>query len=189
MKRILTAVLLSACATMALADGPKTVQIGKVESVTIDKPVLKVGEKYTLTVSGLQPLGAPCNMAVSIDGGVMWSPLGDATVFPFYGAPGGVYATFKNPGNYTIKVQGTQKPGAVCDGSASVNVKVEPALTVNPAAVAVALSPCPAGWHGSAQPSGAFTCKPNKPATKIQCPPKTQYFETDCEIGCQQVIY
>jgi hypothetical protein len=188
-KNVLCSLLVAGAATMAMAGG--TIIIGKVEQVKIDPTSLKVGQTYKLTVNGSQPEGAPCNMMVSIDGGVMWSPLGDVTVFPFIGAPGGVYSSFKAPGTYKIIVKGTTKPGAQCDGQASVDVNVvaDPVIRAGAGGLTVQQSPCPTGWHGTAQASGAFSCSPNKPSTKVTCPPKTQYFETECAFGCQQIIY
>lgn len=185
MKRFAIGILLAATATFAVAGDESLVK-----SVSIDKPVLKVGEPFKLTVQGTQPAGKPCDMMVSTNGGGIWSELGLANTFPYTGAPSGKYATFAAPGTYEIKVEGTTSPGKECMGMASVTVKVEPQVTISSnTALSVTQSPCPAGWHGAAQPSGALTCHPNKPAQKVQCPPKTQYFENECEFGCQQVIY
>jgi hypothetical protein len=50
-------------------------------------------------------------------------------------------------------------------------------------------NPCPAGWHKTSGSAGsAFTCAPNKPAP-VQCPPKTQYFDSGCSVGCSAIIY
>ena len=49
---------------------------------------------------------------------------------------------------------------------------------------------CPSGWHmlPGGDPKGHFMCAPNKPAP-IQCPPKYQYVQKDCIVGCQPIIY
>lgn len=52
-------------------------------------------------------------------------------------------------------------------------------------------NPCPDGWSlvpGSNTGSGAFTCTPKKVA-KIQCPPKHEWFDEGCSVGCRKLIY
>ena len=48
---------------------------------------------------------------------------------------------------------------------------------------------CPTGWHlknGSFIANSTTVCVPNKPAS-INCPPGTNPFIGDCEVGCMQI--
>lgn len=53
-------------------------------------------------------------------------------------------------------------------------------------------NPCSNGWTlvtGSVTAAGAFTCKPSKAYPKQPCPPKHEWFEDGCNVGCRQVAY
>jgi hypothetical protein len=76
-------------------------------------------------------------------------------------------------------------------GAAHPGVKAPAARrNVTPAASVTSLAnPCPPGWHKTSGSAGsAFICAPNKPVP-IQCPPKTQYFDSGCSVGCSAIIY
>jgi hypothetical protein len=192
MKKLASFVFLTA--TLLAADA--FAAEGTITSVTTDPVKPKPGEAFKLTVNGINPGPAGCTMDIIFPGKPL-SRLGTAYSFPYNSSPDFTSAgwlMFPNPGTYQIKIVGSKTADSNCQGSATVTVKVD-APAINGVALSAAAgmgitgSPCPSGWHGAAQASGAVNCTPNKPATKMTCPPKTQYFETECAVGCQQIIY
>jgi hypothetical protein len=167
---------------------------GMITGVTVTPANPKPNEAITVKVTGTVTGPKKCRILFVKGDGTAQSQVGFAD-FPltFGGQPYPLYV-YSQPGTYTVKVLPSNGPNdAVCTGSAQTTVKVSAPLavgTIKPGIVVLGANPCPPNWHKvSGSADGAFTCKPNKPATKIQCPPKTQYVETDCEVGCQQIIY
>jgi hypothetical protein len=167
---------------------------GNITGVSVTPANPKPGEPITVKVTGTITPGKTCQILFLKGDGTPQSLGKNATSFPatFGGDPYPLWI-YNNPGTYTVKVYPSAGPSNNCTGSAQTTVKVSnptpPTAGINTGVVVAMTNPCPQGWHKvSGQANGAFTCKPNKPAP-IQCPPKHQYFETECAVGCQQVIY
>lgn len=171
--------------TSALAADPVVTGV----SITPANP--KVNEALSITVNGTNTTGKPCRVLFLKGDGQPWSLAGNPTVFPFkFGGPNAAYV-YGKAGTYTFSVKGDPTaPNAKCGGQATVTVKVGGPATISLThSIAVGQNPCPAGWHkkdGTA--GGAYTCVPNKPP-KQQCPPKHEWFESECAVGCRQLIY
>ena len=197
MKRVRNLARLSAV-VLALAAGSALAADATVTGVTVTPTTLKPGDFVTVTVQGkINTPGKHCHLLFLKGDGTPQSLAGNPTSFPFTfaGQPYPLWV-YKNPGTYTIKVFGDMNHApSKCDGSAQATIKVEApkfnaAATLGAKPGVMLMNPCPPGWHKtSGNANGAFTCVANKPVPKIQCPPKTQYFETECTIGCQAVIY
>jgi len=162
-------------------------------SVTPANP--KPGEpiKITVTGSGTMAAGKTCQILFLKGDGTPQSLGANAPSVPvsFGGDPYPLWI-YNNPGTYTVKVYPSSGVNNKCTGSAQTTVKVSnpinPSIGIKPGVMAMT-NPCPQGWHKvSGSADGAFTCKPNKPAP-MQCPPKHQWFENECAVGCQQIIY
>jgi hypothetical protein len=166
---------------------------GTITGVTVTPVNPKPGEPITVKVTGNVAAGKSCQLFFLKGDGTPWSLGGNATSFPysFGGAPYPLWV-YNSPGTYTVQVKTTVGPGNNCTGNVQTTVKVSNPVGNLPIGKigAIALqNPCPQGWHKvSGNADGAFTCKPNKPAP-MQCPPKHQWFESECAVGCQQVIY
>lgn len=186
--RILFAALLAVVGANAFAAD------GNITGVTVTPSNPKPGDPITIKVTGTVKPGKSCQI-IFLKGDGTPQSLGDnANSFPatFGGDPYPLWI-YKNPGTYTVKVFASPTVSGNCTGSAQTTVKVSNPtptnLTLGVKPGMVLANPCPQGWHKvSGNADGAFSCKPNKPAP-IQCPPKHQYFESDCAVGCQQVIY
>jgi len=147
----------------------------------------RTGQKFKITVYG-QGTGTT-QILYSRDGGSP-QPLMGLSSFPKTAEVNG----FSTAGNHTIKVWSTTSSGhpVKCSGQAQRTINVTPSL--RPGAIKGGFgsaSSCPNGWYvvPGSQEGGAFVCKPKKPYPKIKCPPKHQYFETDCTVGCKKLIY
>jgi hypothetical protein len=179
-----------ALASTALADGVIT-------GVTVTPANPKPGDPITIKVNGTGtiPAGKVCQIIFLKGDGTPQSLGANATSFPasFGGDPYPLWI-YNNVGTYTVKVYPSPGPNNKCTGSAQTTVKVANPTPNNASiglkgGVAVLANPCPQGWYKvSGDANGAFTCKPNKPAP-MQCPPKHQWVETECSVGCQQIIY
>jgi hypothetical protein len=198
MKLAKNLVFLSAAA-LALAAGSALAADATVTGITVTPTTLKPGDHITVTVQGkINKPGAYCTVDFLKGDGTPWSLAGNPTSFPYtFGGVGYPLWTYNNPGTYKITVRGGSHPATQCDGvvTATINVQapLKPVGTVQLPGKPVVMNmgdPCPPGWHKTSGSAGsAFTCAANKPMPKIQCPPKTQYFETECAIGCQAIIY
>jgi hypothetical protein len=186
-------------ALLALLVGSAIAADATVTGITVTPTVLKPGDYVTIKVDGkINTPGKHCHLLFLKGDGTPQSLAGNPTSFPYtFAGSGAPLWVYKNPGTYTIKVYGDMNHmPSKCDGSAQATIKVEtPPKTIGniqmPGAAVISMGdPCPQGWHKTSGSAGnAFTCAPKKPIQKIQCPPKTQYFETECAIGCQQMIY
>jgi hypothetical protein len=161
-----------------------------VTGVTITPANPNVNQALSIKVTGTNTTGKPCRVLFLKGDGQPWSLAGNPTSFPFtFGGPYPAYV-YGKAGTYTFTVKGDPTaPNAKCGGEAKVTVKVGTTVVINPGSIGMMPNPCPAGWHkkdGTA--SGAYTCVPNKPP-KQQCPPKHEWFESDCAVGCRQLIY
>lgn len=171
--------------TSALAADPVVTGV----SITPANP--KVNEALSITVNGTNTTGKPCRVLFLKGDGQPWSLAGNPAVFPFkFGGPNAAYV-YGKAGTYTFTVKGDSTAiNAKCGGEAKVTVKVGGTVMIKPGiGFGFGPNPCPAGWRkkdGTA--GGAYTCVPNKPP-KQQCPPKHEWFESECAVGCRQLIY
>ena len=163
---------------------------GTITGITVSPANPMVNQAIEVTVQGTVTPGKQCEILFLKGDGTPQSLMGHAKSFPFkFG--GQPYALFVYPkmGSYTIKVySGDGK----CTGTAQAEVKVgvKQITQVQSAMIPAVLNPCPQGWHKkSGSANSAFTCVPNMPIPKPQCPSGTSYFETECTVGCQTVIY
>jgi hypothetical protein len=167
---------------------------GTITGVTVTPANPKPGEPITVKVTGNVAAGKSCQLFFLKGDGTPWSLGGNATSFPYsFGGDPYPLWIYSTPGTYTVQVKTTVGPGNNCTGTVQTTIKVaNPApsnLGIGIKPGIALLNPCPQGWHKvSGSADGAFTCKPNKPAP-MQCPPKHQWFESECAVGCQQVIY
>lgn len=115
-------------------------------------------------------VAAPCSMSVSLDGGA-FAPLGTADNFTFF-SPSSNYH-FDTIGDHYIKVKAD--PGSNCTGEVTGVVNIPPQ--------------CPKNWTGTANADGTIACHPLIPGNHPVCPPKTEFFQTICSMGCKQIIY
>jgi hypothetical protein len=198
MKRVHSLARVTAAA-LFLAAGSALAADATVTGITVTPTILKPGDHISVTVQGkINKPGAYCTVDFLKGDGTPWSLAGNPTSFPFtFGGVGYPLWTYSKPGTYKITVRGGSHPATQCDGVVSTTIVVQaPApkpiggIQLQGKPVVMMGDPCPPGWHKTSGSAGsAFTCAANKPIQKIQCPPKTQYFETNCAIGCQQVIY
>lgn len=188
MKKYLVAAALTLVAAGAFADTP-----GKITGIKAIPANPKPKEAFKVEVEGVSPVGKPCSITILFPGKAQ-TQLGVTNSFPYTSDPDFTSAgwlMFDTPGNYTITVKAGSGINNNCTGEAQVNVKVQaPAppvvVSANPN-MTFSQNPCTGGWVVTQQGSG-FECHPPKPA-KMQCPPKTEYYETECEVGCRRVIY
>ncbi len=190
MKRVLAmlvSLLILATAAPAFADG--------VTKASAQPTTVTVGQKFTVTVEGSISPGKTCRVYLMRNTEQPTYKQIDTTSFPLVVND----FEFDKPGpgpNNTAFIHvytGTIGPNA-CDGKSlpAVQVTVKaagPQITAQAgrSAVQLAPNPCPPGWHVKAkEASGFLSCVPNKPP-KLTCPPNTQYFETECAVGCQVV--
>jgi hypothetical protein len=164
---------------------------GTITGITVTPANPTVGESFHVTVQGTAiAAGKKCQILFLKGDGTPTSQVGVVSSFPF--TFGGNYPLYiyNTAGTYTIRVFSASSPYGSCTGEAQAVVKVRPKLQVGIAKnVATKANPCPPGWHKkSSEPSGAFICVPNMPSPKPQCPAGTQYFETECTVGCQVII-
>lgn len=194
MKRIRLLARVSA-ASLALLVGSAIAADATVTGITVTPTVIKPGGVVNVKVDGkINTPGKHCHLLYLKGDGQPQTLVGNPTSFPFSFTT----QSYANPGTYTLKVFGsmTHMPSK-CDGSAQATIKVEApppkpigGFQMPGSGVMTMGDPCPQGWHKTSGSAGsAFTCAPKKPIQKIQCPPKTQYVETDCMVGCQQIIY
>ncbi|OGK98827.1 MAG: hypothetical protein A3E31_14685 [Candidatus Rokubacteria bacterium RIFCSPHIGHO2_12_FULL_73_22] len=170
-------------AVPAYADG--------ISGMSVSPGAVKVGQKVTVTVNGTLGPGNKCRVYYKTTDPFVDKVLGDISSFPTT-----FQVSFSKPGvgqggvHYVHVWTGTTGENP-CDGKGfNTTVKVTAAgIVLQPGRLAA--SPCPPGWVVKAHEasSGFLTCVPRKPATKIQCPPKTQYVETECMVGCKPVPY
>lgn len=198
MKKIILQSMLALISAMLMSIDAMAAD-GNITGITVTPMNPKPLEAITVVVNGTIAPGKNCGILFVKGDGTPQSLMGHPTSFPFtFGGQGYPLFVYNNPGTYTIKVYpDPYQKDAKCTGSGQVTIKVSnpppaPGVQINKGFVTAALGPdpCPQGWHktqGSAD--GPFQCAPNKPTQKIQCPPKTQYFETECAIGCQQMLY
>jgi hypothetical protein len=162
-----------------VVEGPKLISFAVTAAGPhkVEKPILAL-------VKG----EAVCGVTINDGAGKSWDiALTDGNtnskVFGFVYAKAGTFnatATAKSP----------------CQGSLDTTITVTQDMVVAAAAASVPVinlpaNPCPEGWSlvaGSKTSSGAFTCKPSKPAAKT-CPPKHEWFDDGCTAGCKQIIY
>ena len=178
-----------ACLLLLSFVSANAMAVSKITSMKIEKRKLKVNEKVKITIYGVLPAGKKCRMIYTRGDGTPKSLFGVAKKFPFVLTP--YYApSYKKPGTYTITVWGdTTLPNNGCLGKVSVKVTVASKIKMGKVTKLFS-SPCPKGWKLKARyASGAYTCVPKPPRTPLKCPPKTQYFKTDCAIGCKPVPY
>jgi hypothetical protein len=168
---------------------------GHITGVTVTPANPKPGEAITVKVTGSVNPGKSCQIIFLKGDGTPQSLGTNANSFPAsFGGQAYPLYVYNNPGTYTVKVYPSKTASGDCTGSAQTTVKVSnpvpvgaPSIGINPGMVLT--NPCPQGWHKvSGNAGGAFTCKPNKPAP-MQCPPKHQWVESECSVGCQQIIY
>jgi len=164
------------------ADGTITNIIIKPENPEVHQPI-------EVTVQGTIAPGKKCQIIFLKGDGTPQSQVGHATSFPFtFGGQAYPLFIYDKTGTYTVKVYSLD---GKCIGGAQDVVKVTARLKKIPSAgmVPVLQNPCPQGWHKkSGSASSAFICVPNVPSQKLKCPPGTEYFETECMVGCQTVI-
>lgn len=162
---------------------------GTITGITVKPSNPEVNQPIEVTVQGTITPGKKCSIIFLKGDGTPQSQVGHATSFPFiFGGQPYPLFIYNKTGTYTIKVYSSDKN---CAGGAQAVTKVAAKLKkILPGGVVpIGQNPCPQGWHkktGSAD--SAFTCVPNMPAQKLKCPSGTEYFATECTVGCQIVI-
>jgi hypothetical protein len=163
---------------------------GTITGITVTPASPKVGQSFQVTVQGtaIAP-GKKCQILFLKGDGTPTSQVGVVTSFPF--TFGGNYPLYiyNTAGTYTIRVFSAANPYGSCTGEVQAVVKVLPKLEKVDKKIHKVADPCPTGWHKkSGSADSAYTCVPNMPSPKPQCPAGTVYFETECTVGCQPVI-
>jgi hypothetical protein len=176
---LLVSLLVLLGAVPAWADG--------ITSMSASPNPTTTGHKIKVTLSGTLAPGKKCRIYSML--GEPGGPPGGQTVGVAESFPFTFEVSFKQPHDPGYIHAWTGTTGDLpCDGkSFNTTVKVTAGLVLQPGRVAA--SPCPPGWVVKAHEasSGFLTCVPRKPTTKIQCPPNTQYVETECMVGCRPV--
>ena len=193
MKKLVLSFALSLAAIGAFAATP-----GKITGIKVIPASPKPKEAFKVEIEGVSPVGGPCSITILFPGKAQ-TQLGLANSFPYTSDPeftSAGWLRFDTPGNYQIQVKAGTGVNNNCTGSASVNVIVQnpppppqPVIVGANPNVNLLGNPCPSGWTGKQTASGEIDCHPVKPTTKLVCPPKTEYYETQCEVGCRKVIY
>lgn len=162
---------------------------GTITGITVKPSNPEVNQAIEVTVQGTITPDKKCQIIFLKGDGTPQSQVGHATSFPFtFGGQAYPLFVYNKTGTYTVKVYSLD---GKCTGGAQTVVKVTAKLKKVPTGgtVPVLQNPCPQGWHKkSGSANSAFTCVPNMPSQKLKCPPGTEYFETECTVGCQTVI-
>jgi hypothetical protein len=175
------------CGILMFMAGAVWAADGTITSISVTPASPKVNDSIQVTVQGTVAPGKKCQILFLKGDGTPQSQVGHATSFPFtFGGPYPLF-TYTKAGTYTIRVFcGDGK----CTGEAQAVIKVMAKLNAAAAAAQAFKDPCPQGWHKkSGSANSAYTCVPNMPSQKPQCPAHTQYFETECTVGCQSIPY
>ncbi len=175
---------------MLLLAGSLWAADGTITGITVTPANPGINKAIEVTVQGTMTPGKQCSIIFLKGDGTPQSQVGHATSFPFkFGGEAYPLFVYSKAGIYTIKVYcGDGK----CTGEAQAVVKVALKMQSfsHDGAVPVGPNPCPQGWHKkSGSANSAFTCVPNKPAQKPTCPSGTEYFENECTVGCQTIVY
>lgn len=179
------------CGILMFMAGAVWAADGTITSISVTPASPKVGESIQVTVQGTAVApGKKCQILFLKGDGTPQSQVGVVTSFPFtFGGPYPLY-TYTKAGTYTIRVFCGANPYGTCTGEAQAVVKVKAKLEAGVAKKVLKADPCPPGWHKkSGSADSAYTCVPNMPRPKPQCPPHTLYFETECTVGCQAIPY
>jgi hypothetical protein len=162
---------------------------GTITGITVKPTNPGVNQAIEVTVQGTITPGKKCSIIFLKGDGTPQSQVGHATSFPFkFGGQAYPLFVYDKTGTYPVKVYSLDDK---CTGKAQADVKVVAKLkkVLPGGAVPIGQNPCPQGWHKkSGSADSAYTCVPNKPTQKPQCTPGTEYFETECTVGCQVVI-
>lgn len=159
-----------------------------ITGVTVSPTTARVGEPVTITIFG-DGENPNCGIRLQFNdvlpteefsladrGGTL--PLTLSRIFPKAG---------------TIKIEALgRKAGPLtfrCQGEATTVLNVQAGAAVATTATQSAATACPPGWDmisGQQNPSQGFTCAPQRPATRIECPRGLSYFENDGLLGCKK---
>lgn len=159
-----------------------------ITGVTVSPTTARVGEPVTITIFG-DAENPNCGIRLQFNdvlpteefsladrGGSL--PLTMSRIFPKAG---------------TIKVEALgRKTGPLtfrCQGEATTVLNVQAGAADAASAASSGAAACPPGWEmitGQQNPSQGFTCAPQRPATRIECPRGLSYFETDGLLGCKK---
>lgn len=146
-----------------------------------------VATNFSIKIDGTGKCGV--GMAVSKGGpdGFVWTQAANLPTAEFprvwqFQVPAGRPPLSK--GMYFVRADGFSEAGCNTQAHAETSFEVvDPVIQIQPH--------CPDGWSivpGSSDGSGGYTCKPKKPVAP-QCPPKHEWFDDGCTVGCKRVIY
>ena len=158
-----------------------------ITGVTVSPTTARAGEPVTITIFG-DAENPNCGIRLQFNdvlpteefsladrGGVL--PLTLSRIFPKTGTIK-IEALGRKVGRFTFGCQG--------EAASVLTVQAGGVAAAVPAGVGAGV--CPAGWEmisGQRDPSQGFTCAPQRPSTRIECPRGLSYFENDGLLGCK----
>ena len=175
------------CGILMFMAGAVWAADGTITSISVTPASPKVNESIHVTVQGTGPVpGKKCQIVLVLGDGSPMTQKGVISSFPY------TFDThYDKSGTFTMLVFSGANLYGTCTGEAQAVVKVKAKLDAGVAKKVLKADPCPPGWHKKSYDPvyDAFTCVPNMPRPKIQYPPHTLYFETECTVGCQAIPY
>lgn len=159
-----------------------------ITSVTVSPTTARVGEPVTITIFG-DAENPNCGIRLQFNDVL---PTEEFSLADRGGSlPLTLSRTFPKAGSIKIEALG-RKAGPLtfrCQGEAATVLTVQAGGAVAATAVPAGSATCPPGWDmisGQQNPNQGFTCAPQRPAARIECPKGLSYFENDGLLGCKK---